>query len=201
LQAARESLAAQGPRALEVARVLLAHGADPNKLRWFPPRADAAPVDPAVHQAFDMMLEAVAATREPVAAEFLGLRLDWENGGQRVFLRIQVRNGATAPLRLPGKRSGEDFVLGERASLQWRVPGGTVWDEHNVLDTIELAPERLVVPAGAMREVLFALDDLSPLFGSFRLERRLSFHDADYLWHRSDPFVLQGAATAIDHRP
>jgi hypothetical protein len=193
LQAAREALATQGERALEVARVLLARGADPGKLRFHPPTADA-PADPALEGAFAALLEQAAAARDPVSTEFAGVRVEDTPGGTRVYARFSIRNGSAEPLRIGAWKDDDAFLFNQldvASHLQTRNPAGVRWEEPMVIEDGIWPSTELVIPPGKTGEAWYELDVATVLQADPRMQYRLWYRDAVPQEHVSDPFVLR----------
>lgn len=199
LQAAREALATQGERALEVTRVLLARGADPNKLRFHPPSSTAA-ADPALAAAFDALLEQAAAALDPVSTEFAGMRVEDTAVGTRLYARFSIRNGSGQPLHIGAWKDGGAFLFNQldaASHLLTRHEGGTQWDEPVAIDDGIWPSTELVVPAGKSGEVWYELDVATVLQADPREQYRLWYQDAASAEHLSQPFVLRDPARPV----
>ncbi len=192
LQAAREALASQGERGLDVAAVLLEHGANPNRLAWYPHYAVYAKADPKLQARLDARI-ALAAKRSPASsAEFLGYLLEPGPDGESIYARFLVGNGSSKPVSISAWTDGTDFLLGGldwESHLESKMPVGSRWSRSLVIEHGSSPSTRLVIQPGESHEVLYEMGFYSVINGQEKLQYRLwinQYPDAIY----SEPFRM-----------
>lgn len=200
LQAARDALAMRGEAGLDVARVLLEHGANPNKLRWYPRKETSSAADAGLLNRFDAMMEASASKMAKVTAEFRGLLIESTPEGERVYARFLVGNGSGQPVAIPAWTVEGDYLLdGLRVHLEHRQAGGTTWDKGVLALQHGYSPQtKLVLAPGQSHEILYAWSVLEVLNAPRAMQYRLVFW-ADDGEHVSDPFLPRGDQDSLDY--
>lgn len=200
LQAAREALAVHGERALAVVDVLLAAGADPHRLRWFPPRG-GPPATAELVAAFDRKLAEASAAHDPLSTEFVGLRLEYfEGGGSEQYARFLLRNAGSVPVAIRlWHDDGASRLDGTYAMshLLSRPRGAKAWTDPLVLEHGMWPSHTLTIAPGEEHAVL-AQVDVQELIRAPWLEYRLWFVDEAGGEHLSAPFVISGPQTDIE---
>ncbi|TNJ33933.1 hypothetical protein E1B00_11440 [Arenimonas terrae] len=205
LQAAMQSIAIQGQRALDVTRVLIDNGADPNKLRWAPGQPEMAGASDHMRSEFKRMIEEAASSRDALGTEFVGFVAEYVANvtGHRMYARFMLRNASDETLRVPAWKDGDDYLLGglyQDAHLQERAWGGTVWSDPVVLEDGASPDSFLELPPGGSHEVLYEWADWKLLLQGSRRDARIRFRDRDGNVHVSEAFRIHDSANEASTR-
>lgn len=200
LQAVRQSLATRGQQAIEIAKLLLAAGANPHRLESYPQYSAYPPADAALQAELDRLFADAANKRDPVTAEFRGYLVEYSPKGQSLYARFLVGNGSDKPLSIPAWKDGDDYLLGSlnwESHLQWRMPGGIEWQEPIIIEHGWSPSTKLVIAPGESHELLFEMS----------IHSLLQVHDGERyrLWfntfpgeHHSDAFQLNDPRLVVE---
>jgi len=158
LQAVRNSLPSQGEKALEVARVLLDHGANPNRLRWYPDYAADVQVEATLAARLDQLYSEAGKKHPAVSAEFRGVVHEFTPKGESVYARILVGNGSDKTVSIAAWVDGDDFLfdgLNSKTRLESRMAGGTQWAVPLSIEHGWSPATKVDIPPGQSREVYY----------------------------------------------
>lgn len=203
LQAARDALPRLGGAAIAVARVLLAHGANPNLLKWHRYTPAAVAVDPGLQARWDALLRDAPAATDPVGALFQGLVFEPGLHGETAYASFLVGNGSDAPIRIAAWTDRGDYLLDSlhQARIEFHRSGGSTWDFPVVLQDGFSPGSGLTLQPGDSREVLVEWDMQRALSMPADVRYRLRFMDDDRVEaHHSEPFVLHDPARPPRYR-
>ncbi|MFT3807243.1 hypothetical protein [Arenimonas sp.] len=160
LQAVRQSLATRGEQAIEVAKVLLAAGANPHRLKSYPQYVAYPPADPVLQVELDRLLADASKALDPVSTEFLGYRLEYAPEQESLYARFLVGNGSDKPLSIPAWKDGDDYRVGglnAESHLEWRMLGGSEWQSPLMIEHGWSPSTKLIIPPGESHELLFEM--------------------------------------------
>jgi hypothetical protein len=156
LQQARISLREHGAVEIEIAKELLAHGANPNLIVTYELKPEGEELAGAVsplQPAFDELLRAAGESLPKVTVDFEDQEPNLETARPDYF-RFRVRNAGNTAVDLHLRKDSEGFVfLSEGALIEERLPPGTEW---HATEAIEPCDEQCGKPIrlGARKAVL-----------------------------------------------
>lgn len=195
LDAARRALAGHGLVAVQIAQVLLAAGADPYKLAWYPAK-DTAPslvIPGELMDAFNAVIESAKPGHLSTGLEFIGFRDEHSPSGKQMYARFLVGNGGNATVRIPAWTSDGLWLLDglpAGTEVERQVPGAANW-KGDLLISDGISPGTVLVLApGASAEVLLEWwdGDVMAREPGTRYRVRLT---VDKQAIHSDPFIPQ----------
>jgi hypothetical protein len=155
-----DSLSTRGESALAVAKVLLDHGANPNRLKWYPHYSLAPPANTDLQSRMARLLEERGRAMESVTAEYRGLVVEYLSGSQFVYARFVVGNGSDKRISIPAWVSGDEHLLTGlygAAHLEWRKEGGTQWFSPAAIEDGTWPSTTLDIEPGQSREIWMSM--------------------------------------------
>jgi hypothetical protein len=206
LQRAQELLGRDRDAALAIARLLLEHGADPGKLKWYrrdPPSARevVAPASAEATREFEALLAAKAATLDPLRAELRRLLFESDGTKENVYAVFELGNGSDRPIRMKAWEDGGDFELSNlhESRMEWRLPGATLWSYPVSIQHGWSPSEGFTLAPGESREVYYPWSASEILVGPPPgAELRLWYQDGEGRPHYSTVFRLTSHERRID---
>jgi hypothetical protein len=199
LQAAVDSLATRGAQALEIAQVLLANGANPNKLNWYPHDRAPPPADPALQARMHRLLADGGADQPAISAEYRGMLFEFSEDSQEAYLRFEIGNGSGKRVSIPAWKSEGLYLmngLNAWSHLESRLLGGTKWNSPVSIEDGWSPSTTLEIEPGQSHEVLMsvAIFEMSQGSDGMRYRLWLSSHSGEI---HSNAFDLHGGVFPI----
>jgi len=202
LQATVDSLATQREHALEIAGLLLAHGANPNKLKWYPHYLATPPADPALQARMDRLLVQAAAGKDAVSAEYRGLLFEHAEDSVETYLRFEIGNGSAERVSIPAWKSKGLYLmngLNGWSRLESRVLGGEKWNIPILIEDGWSPSTTLEIPPGESREILMSVGIFQMSQAPEGTRYRLWLNNSPLVIY-SDPFDLHGNELPFQQR-